>query len=124
MTEAKAMFNDYLFTEMIRDSISNDSIKAHLKTVEMIVGEEILNPDSLYKLKNFASHREQAAFALPWHKTEERQNHLLNVIECILLRHDELKKSADFSERINQLKQDMTEAEIKMVEVVAFGFWN
>lgn len=122
--EAKVIFLNWYEEEMIRDEIPLESITAYMKTFEMIVAEEVLNPDSAYAAKKFIDLRERGRHALPWHMSDEKFYHRLDVIEYIQLRHREIKHSESFKDRIGQLMIGMSPNEIDMAEAVARGYWN
>jgi hypothetical protein len=129
---AKQTFFNYLTNEMIRDLASSFSdgripdyiVRAHINTVEMIIGDEIINPASVYSADIFFDMRERGKMALPWHKSDSRQMHLADVMECLILRHREIHNGESYADRIKMLQAGMTGEEIKMIEVVALGFWN
>lgn len=129
---AKETFFNYLTDEIIRDlspgfpdgMIPDYVIKAYINTVEMIIGDEIINSSSVYSAETFFDMRERGKMALPWHKSDKRQIHLTDIMECIILRHRELHNGEKYADRIIVLKSDFTEDEIDIIEVVAQSFWN
>lgn len=122
--EAKTLFFNRLDAEMIIDGVSDESRNAFLHTCEMIIGEEILNPDSVYSDKNFFDLRKRGEMALPWHKSDSRQKYLCDIMECIIVRHREIHHGESYKDRISELQKGLTPEDIEFVEVVALGFWN